>query len=486
MTNQSKAPQKSVAPALFCAPDKRRGVLVAAILASSLGFIDSTVVTIALPAMRSSLDATLPQAQWFQNAYMLLLAALILTGGAFGDRFGLARTFSCGILAFVVASLACAVAPTPEFMIAARAAKGIGAALMVPGSLALISRAYPREERGRAIGLWAAASALTTAAGPIIGGLVLTFGGPEFWRWIFAINLPLGAMALVILWRSVQQDITQGEDAVDWIGAILATASLGSVAYGLTLLQTDGPAFFFLALGATLSAAFLWHEARAPAPMMPLSLFKDARFAAANLATFMIYAGLGAMLFFLPMTVITAWGVTPIEASAAFAPLSVFISTLSAPVGRAVDRFGPEPIIAIGAALVALAYVSVGISAPLQNYWGATFPGMVLSGAGMALVVAPLSAAVMASVKDSQTGTASGVNNAISRMASLITIAAFGTLAALTYAGANGDQSFGEIGTSDAHVAASTAAFAAIAFGAAAVSAFACASILLSWRRRAA
>lgn len=476
-----EAPQPTAALS-FCDPSKRRLVLIAAILASALGFIDGTVVSIALPAMRASLEASFVQAQWFSNAYMLFLSALILAGGALGDRFGLARVFSIGILVFIAGSLACALAPTAEFMIAARAAKGIGAALMVPGSLALISRAYPRDERGRAIGIWAAASALTTALGPIIGGLVLTWGGPEFWRWIFAINLPLGLLAISILRQAIRNDAHQDDAPVDWLGAFLATAALGGLAFGLTALDTGGSAFQALALGTVLMVAFLWHEARTPHPMMPLSLFADARFSAANLATFLLYSGLGAMFFYLPMAIITAWNVTPLEASAAFAPLSIFISTLSTRAGKLSDRFGPEPVVAFGAALVALAYCGVALTAPLAAFWFATFPAMILAGFGMAFVVAPLSAAVMGAVDDRQTGAASGVNNAVSRVASLMAIAAFGVLASWSYARSGGALSFGAEGIDPEHRVAATAAFAHVAWAAAALAAASALTMMLARR----
>ncbi|MEL6691131.1 MAG: MFS transporter [Pseudomonadota bacterium] len=472
--NSEEAPQSSAALS-FCAPENRRGILFAAILASSLAFIDGTVVSIALPAMRASLEATLPEAQWFSNAYMLFLSALILAGGALGDRFGLARVFGLGIAVFIVASLACALAPSPDFMIVARALKGVGAALMVPGSLALISRAYPKDERGRAIGIWAAASALTTALGPIVGGLVLTLGGPEFWRWIFAINLPLGVLALVVLYRSVKSDPAQEDAPVDWIGAGLATLGLGGLAWGLTDLE----AVWASGGGVVLLIVFLLHEARTAHPMMPLSLFGDLRFTAANLSTFLVYAALGAMLFYLPMSVITAWDVTPIEASAAFAPLSIFISTMSTRAGTMADRWGPEPIIAIGAAIVAVAYALVALTAPLQSFWVATVPGMCLAGFGMALIVAPLSTAVMAAVEDSQTGAASGVNNAIGRIASLLSIAAAGSIAAWAYANAGGPISFGAEGTGGGHEEAVTRAFAQVAWAASALAAISAVTMLL-------
>ncbi|MCY4179410.1 MAG: MFS transporter, partial [Litoreibacter sp.] len=267
------APEPSLGSGAYdlCAPEARKYILFAAILASGLGFIDGSMVAIALPGMRDSLVATLVQAQWISNAYMLALSALILVGGAIGDRFGLARVFAGGIMLFVVASMACALAPTPQFLIAARGLQGIGAAFMVPGSLALISRAYPAAERGRAIGIWAASSAITAALGPIIGGLALTYGDIHTWRWIFAINLPLGALALFVLWTKVERDPPQPERGVDFPGGILATLGLGLIAWGLTGAEhgnlIDARGIAFLGAGALAMGAFLWVEARSPHPM---------------------------------------------------------------------------------------------------------------------------------------------------------------------------------------------------------------------------
>ncbi|WP_147125155.1 MFS transporter [Shimia ponticola] len=465
-------------PAL-CAPERRRLILIAAILASALGFIDSTVVTIALPSMRDSLSASLPQAQWFHNAYMLFLAALILAGGALGDRFGLARIFTLGISVFVLASIVCAASVTPPMMIVARALQGIGAALMVPGSLAIISRAYPKEDRGRAIGIWAGASALTTALGPIIGGLALTFGGEEAWRAIFAINLPLGAFAVWLLWRAVEADPTKAQTRVDLPGIVLATASLGLLAYGLTRLQEGHDGTLPLFTGAATFLAFLWVEARSNQPMMPLSLFAIPAFSAANAATFLLYAALSILFFFLPMTLITAWDVTPIEASAAFAPLSVFMSLLSGRVGRLADRIGPGPLIATGAAIVAGSYAAVAFVTPAQNYWGGVFPAMCFAGLGMAFVVAPLSTAVMTSIDDAQSGVASGVNNAVSRMAGLVGVAAAGAIITGFYLGAGGTLSFGADYADPLHISAMTRAFQQICYVAAGIAACASATGLL-------
>ncbi|MEO0485059.1 MAG: MFS transporter [Pseudomonadota bacterium] len=476
------APQSSAALS-FCAPERRRGILIAAILASSLSFIDGTVVSIALPAMRDSLGASFAQAQWFSNAYILMLSALILTGGALGDRFGLARIFGLGIAVFIAGSLATALAPDPSTMIAARAFKGVGAALMVPGSLAIISRAYPAEDRGRAIGIWAAASAVTTALGPIIGGLVLTFAGPEFWRWIFAVNLPLGLIALTMLKRSVARDSQTQSQPVDWIGATLATIGLGGLAFGLTALQLGGAALPTLGLGLAALTCFILHEQRTPAPMMPLTLFSNRQFAAANAATLCVYTALAAVMFYLPQTIIPVWGITPIEASAAFAPLSVFISLLSARVGRLADRVGAVPVIAAGSFVVAAGYLGVALTTPWAVFWSATMPAMALVGLGMGIIVAPLSAAVMGAVDPARSGVASGINNAISRSGSLLGIAIFGLVATAVYASVGGELSFGAAGDSATHAQAANAAFARIAYACAALCALGGALMLVASRK---
>ena len=366
MHDQQAPPAAPVFVPGFCDPAARPYVLVAAILASALGFIDGTVVAVAMPAIRGSLNATLEQAQWVHNAYMLTLSALILVGGALGDRFGLARVFSLGIGLFIAASMLCAIAPSASFLIVVRALQGVGAAIMVPGSLAIIARAYPREDRGRAIGIWAAASALTTAIGPIIGGLALSFGGPEMWRWIFAVNLPLGGLALWMLLTKVKADQKHDDTVLDLSGAALATLALLCLAWGLTNAQHGDAAQTGLWMGAGVLGLvlFLWVEARSPAPMMPLSLFRSRTFSAVNLLCFTLYSTLNIVLFFLPMTLIAGWGLNEISASLAFAPFTVFISLLSARMGRLSDRIGARPLLAGGSVLVALGICLAGLDHP--------------------------------------------------------------------------------------------------------------------------
>ena len=459
----------------FCAPSHRPWILTAAVLASAMGFIDGSVVSIALPAMRDGLGASLTQALWINNAYLLPLSALILVGGALGDRYGVAKVFGAGIAVFVVASAVTAIAPNPELLIGSRAAKGIGAALMVPGSLAIIAKAYPKAERGKAIGIWAASSAVTTALGPVLGGAALTYIGDWAWRAIFALNVPLGAATLWMLWAKVGADKPSDEGAVDWLGGALATLALGLGAWALTGLQqeeTAVPIWLLAAGSAATFAAFLLREARASHPMVPLKLFRSVPCAAANLATLLLYFALGAVLFYLPQVVIAGWGRSELEISLIFIPFSALMAVLGPVAGRMADRIGPGLPIAGGSALVAVSFAGLALTIGMQSFWGVVLPLITVMGLGMAFVVSPLSTAVMGAVRDEQTGTASGINNAVSRMANLIAVAAMGAVAALIYQANASGGSFGETG---ADGAAMNAGFAAVAWITAALSAAAAA-----------
>jgi EmrB/QacA subfamily drug resistance transporter len=419
----------------IAAPQSRRFVLIAAILASSMGFIDGSVISIAIPAVRANLGATLADAQWVSNGYLLFLSALILLGGAAGDRFGLRNTFGLGIAVFVAASIVCALAPTPLVLIIARAVQGAGAAFMVPGSLAIIAKAYPREERGRAIGIWAAASSLTTIGGPVIGGLVLTALGEWSWRLVFAINLPLGLAALALLWFRVAPDRPEAGRRLDVAGAILATLALMLIAFGLTGDGSESApplshTLIWCGGGLVLAVAFIVWEARSAAPMLPLRLFRNLGFSGANGLTFALYFALGGTMFFLPMTMIGGWGQSPATVSLALLPLGLALTALSSFSGKWADRFGPGPLIALGSLIVAGAFAGLGLTAPMHSVWLAVLPCMVLLGLGMGLVVSPLSTAVMTSVEDGDTGVASGVNNAVARVAGLVAVALLGAIIA--------------------------------------------------------
>ncbi|RUU62157.1 MFS transporter, partial [Mesorhizobium sp. M7A.T.Ca.TU.009.01.1.1] len=316
----------------FCPQSQRRFVLIAAILASALGFIDGSILAIATPAIRVNLGASLAEAQWISNAYALTLSALILAGGAAGDRFGLRRAFVAGIALFIVASLACALAPNAIVLIAFRALQGIGAAIMVPGSLAIIAKAYPKKERGRAIGIWAAASALTTALGPVFGGFVLSAFGDGIWRAIFAVNLPLGLISIWLLLAKVPADTPTEKRSLDLGGAALATLAFGALAYGLTSMSASGEGLMAgpsIAAGVVLLAVFIVFELRQREPMIDLSLFRVGAFAGANVATFFLYFALSANLFYLPMLLIAGWDLSTAEVGFIFLPLSALIALLS-------------------------------------------------------------------------------------------------------------------------------------------------------------
>lgn len=487
-TGKDAVPQAGAAGSrTFCPQERRRYVLLAAIVASSLGFIDGSIVSIATPAIRSGLGASLADAQWISNAYALTLGALILVGGAAGDRFGLRRTFMSGIGFFIAMSLICAVAPNAPSLIAARALQGVGAAFMIPGSLAIIAKAYPKAERGRAIGIWAASSALTTALGPILGGAILSVFGETAWRWIFAVNLPLGIVALALLLR-VPADGPAGKRNLDLAGAGLATFSLGALAYGLSANDeaNAGLAPAFLLAGAAGLVAFVFWELRQREPMVNLRLFRGAAFAGANVATFFLYFALSGILFYLPMLLIAGWGLDEAVTGFVFLPLSAAIALLSGPAGSLADTAGPRLPITAGSLIVGVAFASLAAltGAGIHRFWPAVFPLMILMGLGMALVVSPLSTAIMTAVSDEDTGAASGINNAVSRVAGLLAVAALGSLAANRYAAmlegtGNGLPGFGEPARDlepaleAARTAASDVAFSSLAWTVAAMCALA-------------
>lgn len=469
----------------FCPEEARPFVLVAAILASSMGFIDGSVVSLAMPAIRADLGASLVDAQWISNSYMLFLSALVLIGGVAGDVFGVRNIFAAGIAVFIFTSLICAAAPDAATLIVMRGAQGIGAALMVPGSLAIIAKAYPPQTRGRAIGRWAAFASLTTAFGPFIGGMMLSFGAEWMWRLIFAINVPIGLIALgMLLWR-VPRDQPDAPRKVDVPGALLATVSLGLIAWGLTDFGVPVSArivspFVTLIAGTGLFALFLHWEQRAPAPMVKLELFRSRAFSGANLYTLILFLAFIAVLFFLPMILVAAWDKPEWEVSLATLPLSLAIALFSGAAGRLSDRIGPRMPLTVGAALVGLSYAGLALTMPLMLLWQVTVPIYLVGAAGMALLVSPLSAAVMLATPDADTGLASGVNNAVARAAGLIAVAALGAVASTVFGWSAGDALAGiEFGAKvpaldnaaeATRVAASNHAFQAIALVASALS----------------
>jgi MFS family permease len=440
----------------FCPRRARAWVLLAAILASSMGFMDRINTSIAMPMLREDLAATLADAQWISNSYLLSMSSLILMSAAVGQRFGLRQVLVAGIGLFTAGAVAVALADGVGLLIGVRAVQGIGGALMVPTSLAIIAKAYPKGQRGKAIGIWAAASSILLVVGPLIGGFLVTATGPSGWRVLFALNLPLGGAALLVLLRHVPADDPSEQRGLDIVGGILVTCAMLAIAFALTTLDQTPPGEgrIFLLLcggaGALLLVGFIVREARAPHPLVPLGLFANKGFSGANAVTFLNDFAISANLFFLPMTVISGWGETAAAASVLFLPLPILLTLMSEPSGQLTDRFGPAPLVALGSLLVACACAGLGATTGRHDLWSTFLPLMCLMAFGQGLLVSPLSTAVMTSEDDKDAIVGSGVNNAISRSAWLLSVAAMGAVASLVFA---------------FHVAGSPAADASVSFG---------------------
>ncbi|MDV3220712.1 MFS transporter [Intrasporangium sp.] len=409
-----------------------RLVIAAAVLGSGMALLDGTVVNVALVRIGDELDASLADLQWITNGYLLALASLILLGGSLGDRFGRRRIFVTGVIWFAVASLACGIAQTSEQLIAARVLQGVGGALLTPGSLSIIQSVFRSEDRAKAIGAWSGLGGISAAIGPFVGGWLVEYAS---WRWAFLLNLPLAAVTVWIALTAVPETLDESAPReFDIVGAILATASLAVLTYALIQLEALGAGRALALVGASLAAGvgFAAVELRSAHPMVQPSLFRSRQFTAANLMTMLVYAALGAVFFFLTLQLQTVLGYGPLLAGLASLPVTVLMLFLAAKGGEVGARIGPRLPMTVGPIVCAAgAALLTGVGAG-DAYWSAIFPGISIFGLGLCILVAPLTATVLAAAPDRWAGIASGVNNAVARAGSLLAVAALPAVVGLS------------------------------------------------------
>ena len=404
-----------------------RLILAATVLGSSLAFIDGSVVNVALPAIRKALKADPAQIQWIVNAYLLLLGSLVLIGGSAGDRYGRRKVFVFGVALFALASLACAVVPNIQLLIAARAVQGVAAAFVVPASLAILGAAFDEERRGPMIGAWAGYAAVTGALGPVLGGWLVD---AVSWRAIFLINLPVAAGAIWLTLAAVPESHDPDVEHLDWRGAVLAALGLGALTWGLTAAGARGwtsPAVWAALLaGAAVLVGFVVLQGREKHPMMPLSLYRSRTFSGANLLTLALYFGLTGAMFFLPYELIAHHGYKAAEAGATLLPLSAVMGTLSGVAGRVANKVGARAMLTVGPITAGIGFALLGGPWLGSGFWTGVLPGLLVLALGMTISVAPLTSTVMAAVPSSHSGVASGINNAVARIAGLLAVAVLG------------------------------------------------------------
>jgi EmrB/QacA subfamily drug resistance transporter len=402
-------------------------ILAATILGSTMVFIDSTVVNVAVSALQATFHASVVDVQWVVESYGIFLSSLILVGGALGDLFGRRRIFLIGVAVFATASAACGLAQSIQELIIARSVQGIGAALLVPGSLAIISTCFDEDSRGKAIGTWSGFTAITTALGPVLGGWLIQYAS---WRWAFFLNVPLAVAVVGISHRHVPESRGFAVKQVDWSGALLATVGLAGVVTGFlesAKLGWGNPLVSTGLLGGViLLAAFLIVEARSPTPMVPLTLFRSRSFLGANVVTLFLYATIGIFFFLFPMDLIQLQGYSATAAGSALLPMILLMFLLSRWSGGLVKRYGGKIPLIVGPLIVAAGFILFAVARAEVSYWKTYFPASLVFGFGMAVTVAPLTTVVMNSVDRRHAGTASGINNAVARVAGVLAIAVFG------------------------------------------------------------
>jgi EmrB/QacA subfamily drug resistance transporter len=415
---------------------RKRLTLAATILGSSMAFIDGSVVNIALPAIQRALRADAASTQWIVNAYLLLLGALVLVGGSAADLYGRRRIFLVGIAVFTTASVGCGLSPDITALIACRAVQGLGAALLTPASLAMLGATFDEHERSRAIGIWAGVGALTAAAGPVLGGWLVD---QVSWRAIFLLNVPLAiaAAALAILFACESRD--PGAKPLDWKGAVAVAIGLAAITWGLGAIPARGfhgtAVLGALGLGIALLVAFIAIEARSrEGAMMPLSLYRSRNFSGTNALTLLLYFALGGALYYLPFGLIRLGGYSATQAGAALLPFALIMGFGSSFAGAVSDRFGPRLSLTVGPLIAAGGLTLIAFAEFRQSYWAGVFPAIGVLAVGMTITIPPLTSTVMASVGDARAGIASGVNNAVARVAGLLAVAALGAVLFASFA----------------------------------------------------
>jgi EmrB/QacA subfamily drug resistance transporter len=425
-------------PTVALSTSKGRWVMVCTIMASSMAFIDATALNVALPALQRSFHATSGELFWILNAYLLMLASLMLIGGSLGDKVGRKRVFIFGILIFIIGSAACGFSQNVLSLIIFRMVQGTGGALMIPGSLALISSTINETERGKAIGTWSAIATIVSAGGPVLGGALADAG---FWRYIFFINIPIGLLALLFLARKVDEVSSGDTDkSIDFVGALTVAMGLAALTFGFLSMPSKGiynwRVCLTLIIGIILLINFVLIELRVKHPMMPISMFASRTFSGVNLLTLFLYAGLGGGMLFLSLNLVQAQGYSQFESGLTFLPFTFLMIVLSRYIGRLSDKYGARMFLMLGPIIAGIGLImlaSIKQTHGASDYFKTFFPGIFVFGLGMAITVVPLTKTVMSSVEDRLSGTASGINNATTQLSSVFAYAIFGALATIFF-----------------------------------------------------